>query len=165
VTVQAGEEGVRLLLVSGRRLREPVAWYGPIVMNTQAELRQAVAELENGTFIEQPSGTVVDGGFRRPLCLARRRRPVVPNASAVACGNRRASTAEWRRVRCGCNLRWKRNFQVRGNGGGHEDDDKAAGRAAMRRGAGSRPTFGNGAGSDSDPHASACRLRRTWGPG
>lgn len=51
VTVQAGEEGIRFLLVSGKPLEEPVAWYGPIVMNTEAELRQAVAELRNGTFI------------------------------------------------------------------------------------------------------------------
>ena len=53
VTVQAGEEGIRFLLVSGKPLEEPVAWYGPIVMNTQAELRQAVAELRDGTFIKQ----------------------------------------------------------------------------------------------------------------
>jgi redox-sensitive bicupin YhaK (pirin superfamily) len=53
VTVQAGDEGVRFLLVSGKPIREPVAWYGPIVMNTQDELRQAVAELRNGTFIRQ----------------------------------------------------------------------------------------------------------------
>jgi redox-sensitive bicupin YhaK (pirin superfamily) len=51
VTVQAGEEGIRFLLVSGKPIEEPVAWYGPIVMNTQDELRQAVAELQNGTFI------------------------------------------------------------------------------------------------------------------
>ncbi len=51
VTVQAGERGIRFLLVSGRPLREPVAWYGPIVMNTQEELRQAWQELEDGTFI------------------------------------------------------------------------------------------------------------------
>jgi redox-sensitive bicupin YhaK (pirin superfamily) len=51
VVVQAGDEGIRFLLVSGRPLEEPVAWYGPIVMNTQAELRQAVAELRDGTFI------------------------------------------------------------------------------------------------------------------
>lgn len=53
VTVQAGEEGVRFLLVSGRPLREPVAWYGPIVMNTQDELRQAYEELQKGTFLKQ----------------------------------------------------------------------------------------------------------------
>ena len=53
VTVQAGEEGVRFLLVSGRPIEEPVAWYGPIVMNTQAELQQAVSELRSGTFIKQ----------------------------------------------------------------------------------------------------------------
>jgi redox-sensitive bicupin YhaK (pirin superfamily) len=51
VTVQAGERGIRFLLVSGKPLKEPVAWYGPIVMNTQAELRQAVDELRKGTFI------------------------------------------------------------------------------------------------------------------
>jgi redox-sensitive bicupin YhaK (pirin superfamily) len=52
VTVQAGEEGIRFLLVSGKPIEEPVAWHGPIVMNTQAELQQAVAELRNGTFIK-----------------------------------------------------------------------------------------------------------------
>jgi redox-sensitive bicupin YhaK (pirin superfamily) len=52
VTVQAGDKGVRFLLVSGKPIEEPVAWYGPIVMNTQAELRQAVAELRSGTFIK-----------------------------------------------------------------------------------------------------------------
>jgi hypothetical protein len=52
VTVQAGDEGIRFLLVSGKPIEEPVAWYGPIVMNTQAELQNAVAELRNGTFIK-----------------------------------------------------------------------------------------------------------------
>ena len=51
VTVQAGEEGIRFLLVSGRPLQEPVAWYGPIVMNTQEQLREAFEELEAGTFL------------------------------------------------------------------------------------------------------------------
>jgi hypothetical protein len=51
ITVQAGDAGVRFLLVSGRPLEEPVAWYGPIVMNTEDELRQAYAELRAGTFI------------------------------------------------------------------------------------------------------------------
>ena len=51
VTVQAGERGMRFLLVSGRPIQEPVAWYGPIVMNTQQELRQAWQELQDGTFI------------------------------------------------------------------------------------------------------------------
>jgi redox-sensitive bicupin YhaK (pirin superfamily) len=51
IEVQAGEDGVRFLLVSGKPLVEPVAWYGPIVMNTQAELRQAFEELERGTFL------------------------------------------------------------------------------------------------------------------
>jgi len=53
VTVQAGERGIRFLLVSGRPLEEPVAWHGPIVMNTDAELRQAYAELQEGTFIKR----------------------------------------------------------------------------------------------------------------
>jgi len=53
VTVQAGDEGIRFLLVSGKPIEEPVAWYGPIVMNTQEQLQQAVAELRNGTFIKQ----------------------------------------------------------------------------------------------------------------
>jgi len=52
VTVQAGEEGIRFLLVSGKPIEEPVAWYGPIVMNTQAQLRQAIEELRDGTFIK-----------------------------------------------------------------------------------------------------------------
>ena len=52
VTVQAGPEGVRFLLVSGAPIEEPVAWAGPIVMNTEDELRQAFAELRNGTFIK-----------------------------------------------------------------------------------------------------------------
>ncbi|MEW5796515.1 MAG: pirin family protein [Candidatus Zixiibacteriota bacterium] len=52
ISVQAGEEGIRFLLVSGRPLREPVAWYGPIVMNTQEELRQAFRELNQGTFLK-----------------------------------------------------------------------------------------------------------------
>jgi redox-sensitive bicupin YhaK (pirin superfamily) len=51
VVVQAGEEGIRFLLVSGQPLKEPVAWYGPIVMNTQQELEQAISELRSGTFI------------------------------------------------------------------------------------------------------------------
>jgi redox-sensitive bicupin YhaK (pirin superfamily) len=52
VVVQAGEAGVRFLLVSGTPIAEPVAWYGPIVMNTEDELRQAYAELRDGTFIK-----------------------------------------------------------------------------------------------------------------
>jgi hypothetical protein len=51
VTVTAGPEGVRFLLISGAPIAEPVAWAGPIVMNTEAELRQAFTELRNGTFI------------------------------------------------------------------------------------------------------------------
>jgi hypothetical protein len=53
VSVEAGEEGIRFLLVSGRPIGEPVAWYGPIVMNTQEELRQAFEEFQNGTFLKK----------------------------------------------------------------------------------------------------------------
>ncbi|MFT7058324.1 MAG: redox-sensitive bicupin YhaK (pirin superfamily) [Pseudorhodobacter sp.] len=52
VVVQAGERGLRFLLISGAPIQEPVAWHGPIVMNTQAELRQAIADLRNDTFIK-----------------------------------------------------------------------------------------------------------------
>jgi redox-sensitive bicupin YhaK (pirin superfamily) len=55
VQVQAGEDGIRFLLVSGQPLHEPVAWYGPIVMNTQEQLRQAFEELANGTFLRTGS--------------------------------------------------------------------------------------------------------------
>jgi quercetin 2,3-dioxygenase len=53
VVIQAGSEGIRFLLVSGKPLQEPVAWYGPIVMNTQQELRQAFEELQEGTFLKK----------------------------------------------------------------------------------------------------------------
>ncbi|WP_101068507.1 pirin family protein [Roseovarius salinarum] len=53
VTVRAGERGVRFLLVAGAPIREPVAWHGPIVMNTQEEIRQAMRDLNNGTFIRE----------------------------------------------------------------------------------------------------------------
>jgi redox-sensitive bicupin YhaK (pirin superfamily) len=51
VTVQAGPEGIRFLLISGAPIDEPIAWHGPIVMNTKAELMQAMKDLRNGTFI------------------------------------------------------------------------------------------------------------------
>jgi quercetin 2,3-dioxygenase len=51
VSVQAGENGIRFLLVSGRPLREPIAWHGPIVMNTQEEIRRALTDLRDGSFI------------------------------------------------------------------------------------------------------------------
>ena len=53
VVVRAGDEGVRFLLVAGQPIQEPVAWYGPIVMNTKAELREAYSQLKSGTFLEQ----------------------------------------------------------------------------------------------------------------
>jgi redox-sensitive bicupin YhaK (pirin superfamily) len=53
VTVQAGSDGIRFLLVSGKPLAEPVAWYGPIVMNTQEQLRQAFTELQEGNFLKE----------------------------------------------------------------------------------------------------------------
>jgi hypothetical protein len=52
LTVEAGESGIRFLLVSGQPLHEPIAWYGPIVMNTQEQLRQAFAEYQAGTFLK-----------------------------------------------------------------------------------------------------------------
>jgi redox-sensitive bicupin YhaK (pirin superfamily) len=51
VRVSAGDDGIRFLLVSGEPLKEPVAWYGPIVMNTQEQLQQAFEELCEGTFL------------------------------------------------------------------------------------------------------------------
>ena len=56
VVVQAGEEGIRFLLVSGKPLQEPVAWYGPIVMNTQQQLQQAFEDLDKGTFLKARTG-------------------------------------------------------------------------------------------------------------
>ena len=53
VTVQAGDQGIRFLLISGKPIEEPVAWYGPIVMNTPEQLRQAYEELQDGTFIKK----------------------------------------------------------------------------------------------------------------
>jgi quercetin 2,3-dioxygenase len=52
VEVRAGADGIRFLLVSGKPIQEPVAWYGPIVMNTQQQLREAFRELEEGTFLK-----------------------------------------------------------------------------------------------------------------
>jgi len=52
VTVRSGADGIRFLLVSGQPIQEPVAWMGPIVMNTEDELRRAYAELQDGTFIK-----------------------------------------------------------------------------------------------------------------
>jgi len=53
VTVQAGDDGIRFLLVSGKPLEEPVAWYGPTVMNTQEELQQAFLDLGQGKFLKE----------------------------------------------------------------------------------------------------------------
>jgi redox-sensitive bicupin YhaK (pirin superfamily) len=55
VAISAEDQTLRFLLVSGKPIGEPIAWYGPIVMNTQAELRQAFDELERGTFLK-PGG-------------------------------------------------------------------------------------------------------------
>jgi quercetin 2,3-dioxygenase len=52
ISVLAGDEGIRFLLVSGKPIEEPVAWYGPIVMNTQEQIRQAMADLQTGEFIK-----------------------------------------------------------------------------------------------------------------
>ncbi|HVO72818.1 MAG TPA: pirin family protein [Ignavibacteriaceae bacterium] len=55
ISVQAGDEGIRFLFISGKPLKEPVAWYGPIVMNTQEELVRAFQELQNGSFLKSGS--------------------------------------------------------------------------------------------------------------
>ena len=52
ISVFSGENGVRFLLISGTPIQEPVAWHGPIVMNTRAELEKALSDLRNGTFIK-----------------------------------------------------------------------------------------------------------------
>ena len=52
ITVSATDKSVRFLLISGKPIGEPVAWYGPIVMNTQEELQLAFEEYNNGTFIK-----------------------------------------------------------------------------------------------------------------
>ena len=51
ITVQSGEQGIRFLLVSGKPIEEPVAWHGPIVMNTQEEIHQAMRDLRSGNFV------------------------------------------------------------------------------------------------------------------
>jgi len=56
VVIQAEDDGIRFLLVSGEPLKEPVAWYGPIVMNTQEQLKQAFDELQEGTFLRESGG-------------------------------------------------------------------------------------------------------------
>jgi quercetin 2,3-dioxygenase len=53
ITIQTRKESVRFLSISGKPIQEPVAWRGPIVMNTQAKLRQAVRDLQNNSFIKQ----------------------------------------------------------------------------------------------------------------
>ena len=52
IRLRAGDEGMRFLLVSGAPIREPIAWHGPVVMNTQEEIRQAFAQLRAGTFLD-----------------------------------------------------------------------------------------------------------------
>jgi redox-sensitive bicupin YhaK (pirin superfamily) len=53
IKLLSGNEGVRFLLVSGNPIQEPIAWHGPIVMNTREEIKVAMTELNNGTFIKQ----------------------------------------------------------------------------------------------------------------
>ena len=59
VKISTGNRNVRFLLVSGKPLKEPVAWRGPIVMNTDEELRIAFEEYQNGTFIKHKSELIV----------------------------------------------------------------------------------------------------------
>jgi redox-sensitive bicupin YhaK (pirin superfamily) len=69
VEIKAGEDGIRFLLVSGKPLKEPVAWYGPIVMNTQKQLQQAFDELERGTFLRHAAPTAAQGFEHGDLIL------------------------------------------------------------------------------------------------
>jgi redox-sensitive bicupin YhaK (pirin superfamily) len=52
ISIETGDQSLRFLLISGKPLNEPVAWYGPIVMNTKEELRTAFEEYQNGTFVK-----------------------------------------------------------------------------------------------------------------
>jgi len=54
IKVTAGDDGVRFLLLCGRPSGEPIAWQGPIVMNTRKELRIAFEEFHSGTFVKHP---------------------------------------------------------------------------------------------------------------
>ena len=56
IVVETRDEAVRFLLISGKALKEPVAWHGPIVMNTQQEIQQAMQDLQNGSFIKDAAG-------------------------------------------------------------------------------------------------------------
>ncbi|WP_069808293.1 pirin-like C-terminal cupin domain-containing protein [Vulcanisaeta thermophila] len=58
--------GARFILLVGKPLEEPIAWYGPIVMNTWDEIRRAFEELERGTFIKQEPETRTIKGFLNP---------------------------------------------------------------------------------------------------
>jgi redox-sensitive bicupin YhaK (pirin superfamily) len=58
VVVTAGPDGVRFLLVSGAPLQEPVAWHGPIVMNTKAEVVQAFEDFQAGRFGHIPADAI-----------------------------------------------------------------------------------------------------------
>ena len=53
VTIEAGDEPIEILFMCSERLGEPIAWYGPVVMNTREELIRAFTEMDNGTFIKQ----------------------------------------------------------------------------------------------------------------
>jgi redox-sensitive bicupin YhaK (pirin superfamily) len=53
VSVQTEDKAVRFLLISGKPIGEPIAWYGPVVMNTQKELEIAFREYQNNTFIKK----------------------------------------------------------------------------------------------------------------
>ena len=55
LAVTTQNRSVRFLLITGQPIREPIAWYGPIVMNTQEELKTAFQEYQAGTFIKPPA--------------------------------------------------------------------------------------------------------------
>ena len=90
VVVHSGEQGIRFLLVSGAPIREPVAWYGPIVMNSRSELETAIRQLRDGSFI-QGRGGIAAAPWRETWCA--------PGATRRVPAGRRAprrSGGQWR---------------------------------------------------------------------
>lgn len=53
LSIKAGKRGTRIIVLGGKPLREPVAWYGPIVMNSDEEIQTALRELRQGNFVKE----------------------------------------------------------------------------------------------------------------
>ena len=136
IVVRAGDEGIRFLLVSGKPLEEPVAWYGPIVMNTPQELRLAqyraeqrhvhqrrrrrLLALGDGPRGHQCAGAVVGRAAHRRRCRAARARHAGGGVCAVRLAGRfpaahvgRPDVLHRRRGRAGrARLPWRRDALV-----------------------------------------------------